>query len=324
MPISTTSTPPGVPLPGLHVQADLGAVEGRRCHGPHRLGLDLARRRVDARRHVARDHRRVLPVDRRDGRRHRLPRRPLEARAEQRVDDRGGAMQPLRVERLGPVDHLDLAAVLRQEPRRHAAVAAVVALAGDDADRPRPRDLRRHAGKPQRGTLHQVVLGHALLLDRPGVRRAHLRGLEERVDPGGELAHEGATGGRIATAPATSLVCVSEIASSPPSVGRAGRDGAAQPQLRRRARGHDLHVAKAPARQPERLRHSLLGAEARREVHPGPRPPRRVFALGVREQALGEPRPPLERALEAPTSRRSMPTPPMRANPKGSDPLRVG
>ena len=84
MPISTTSTSPGVLLAGVHVEPDLRAVEGRGHGRPHGLALDLAGRRVHARRHVAGHHRRVLPVDRpdrgRDGSRG-APSKPVPSRA---------------------------------------------------------------------------------------------------------------------------------------------------------------------------------------------------------------------------------------------------
>ena len=64
------------------------------------------------------------------------------------------------------------------------------------------------------------------------------------------------------------------------------------------AAGEDLDVLRAHDRQPERLRHGLLGAEARGQVLAGARAGRGVGALAGGEQAVGERRPPLERALE--------------------------
>ena len=90
---------------------------------------------------------------------------------------------PRRSSSGGGGEHVDLVPVLAQQARRHEAVSAVVALAHDDPDRARPRRRRGHAGEARARPLHQVERGHALLLDRPGVDRAHLGGLVERIEP---------------------------------------------------------------------------------------------------------------------------------------------
>jgi hypothetical protein len=83
------------------VQADLRGVEGCGDGGGDGVARDLAGRGVDARRHVAGHHRRVLRVDRSDRARRRLARRTGEARSEQGIDDDACVGQPRRIERLG-------------------------------------------------------------------------------------------------------------------------------------------------------------------------------------------------------------------------------
>jgi hypothetical protein len=78
---------------------------------------------------------------------------------------------------------------------------------------------------------------------------------------------------------------------------RAVGGGAREPHRRAAAAGNDLDLAWAQ-RDAERLAYRLLGAKTRREVASGTCARRRVGALGVREEALGEPRPARERALE--------------------------
>jgi hypothetical protein len=197
-------------------------VEGGGAGGAHRLALDLAGRRVHPRRQIARDDRRVLCVDRRDGRGERLAGGPLEARAEQGIDDHTGALEPLWGEGLGrlarkPLEvrrrvaaqlarrrhrqHLRLAALLPQQPGSHEAVASVVALADHYPHGAGPRRLGRHARQPGARPLHEVERRHALFVDRPGVHRAHLGRLEYGVEPVGQHAHGGHRS--TATAPAT-------------------------------------------------------------------------------------------------------------------------
>ena len=101
----------------------------------------------------------VLGVDRRDRGGERLARRAAEAGSEQGVDDGARAGEALGGEGLGSRpgqalevgervaaqlaevarrQHVDLVAVLAQQARHDQPVAAVVALADDDPDRPRP------------------------------------------------------------------------------------------------------------------------------------------------------------------------------------------
>ena len=135
---------------------------------------------------------------------------------------------------------------------------------------PSPRHGRRDA-REARAPARSIRSSerHALLLDRPGVDGAHLGGLVERVEPVRKRAHR-----RIATAPAVVVGVRERDATLAAELRRPRGHRAAQPHLGRRAGGHHLHVAEAPARQPERLGHRLLGAEARRQVHRRPRPGR--------------------------------------------------
>ena len=99
-----------------------------------------------------------------------------------------------------------------------------------------------------------------------------------------------------ATAPAISRECVSEIAISaaagqPPRRGRAAGPWA--------ARRLTTSISRGGTPLPQRLDHGLLGGEARREVAARARPLARVGELALGEQPLGQPRPPLERALDA-------------------------
>ena len=162
----------GVLLAGVDVEAELGAVEGGGGGGANGLRLDLAGARVDARGDVAGDHGGVLGVDRGDRGGERLARRALEAGAEQGVDDRAGACRavaaskgsggrpgrrwrlarasPFSSSEVGRREHVDLVAVLAQQPRHHEAIAPVVALADDDPDRARAAPRRRSPARAPR------------------------------------------------------------------------------------------------------------------------------------------------------------------------------
>ncbi len=85
---ATTRSSPRVPLARRDPVPDLGRVEADRQVGLDRDALDLAARGIDPGGDVAGDHRRAAAVDRLDRRGGRLPRRALEAGAEDRVDDR--------------------------------------------------------------------------------------------------------------------------------------------------------------------------------------------------------------------------------------------
>ena len=69
--------------------------------------------------------------------------------------------------------HRHLAGGLAQQARGHQPVAAVVALAANHGHRPVGSDALHGARHACAGALHQLEPGHALLLDRPAVARAH-------------------------------------------------------------------------------------------------------------------------------------------------------
>ena len=88
--------PAGMLLSRVHPQPDLRAMERDGHVGTHACSLHLAGGRVHTRGHVDRNDLRVRVVDRRDGGVDRRPRRSLEARAEQCVDDRAGPLERRR------------------------------------------------------------------------------------------------------------------------------------------------------------------------------------------------------------------------------------
>ena len=141
-PISTTSTSPAWWAPGATCRPIFGPWKVARHRGPDRLPRHLAGGGVDARGHVAGHHGRVLGVDRGDGARDRVARLAGEPGAQQRVAPTD-ARSPVRAPSARPsrprLQHVDLAALLAQEPGRHQAVAAVVALPDHDPHRPRRR-----------------------------------------------------------------------------------------------------------------------------------------------------------------------------------------
>ena len=200
---------------------------------------------------------------------------------------------------LGPgSQHVDLAALLAQQPRHHQAVAAVVALADHDPDRPgRPAATRATArASPCPARSIRSSAGHALLLDRPRVHGAHLVRLVER----GRASRGGVTAGSPrATAPAVDAgVGERDRHRDPP--GRRGRGRrAAQQRLRARRRwpppprrGSSSRAAPAPSPPPPWRRSAPPGAG---RAAPGGR----VLALGVGEQALGEAGAALQGPLQA-------------------------
>ena len=173
-------------------------------HAHHRAG-----RAIDAAGQIDRDHRAAGGVHRLDHR----PRRPghfaVEASTEQRIDDKTAAGELLgrgRIDRTLPAlggnrriaaqfafvaDEADAhlkVSVLGQMPRRHEAVAAIVAGPGDDDD------ARRRLGNPvgklgdrDPRALHQLDAWHAAGDGQPvGLR--HLVGGQKLVhaaDPNG-------------------------------------------------------------------------------------------------------------------------------------------
>ena len=167
----------------------------------------------------------------------------------------------LELAQVGHGQHVDLAALLAQQPRHHQPVAAVVALADHDPDRPGPGGGRRDARQPLPRALHQVQRRHALGVDGPGVHVAHLLRLEQRVEPVRQRGHSAR-----ATAPAVVSVWVSDRRTVTPSSSARAPAAAAQAHVRRAAGGHHLDVGEVPALQRQRLGHRLLGAEAGGQV----------------------------------------------------------
>ena len=201
----------GTPLTRCHPVAELGGVEGDREVGAHRDSLDLPGGGVDAGGDVGGHHRRVTAVDRLDREIGGRPRRPLEAGAEDRVDDDPGALEGGRepagldlagggvdaVEVGGGIgrelvsrpqqERLDLMAGARQVAGGDEAVATVVALAADDARGTRSRDRLRRFGDRSAGRLHQLERWNPTFVDRPSVDGAHPRRVEEGLEPGLDL-----------------------------------------------------------------------------------------------------------------------------------------
>src|SRR5205807_2127031 len=79
--------------------------------------------------------------------------------------------------------HPHLATQLAQQPRAHQSVAAVVALAADDGDRARWRQLlyMRREARPR--ALHQLDPRDPALADRPLVEGPLLSGVGQWLEP---------------------------------------------------------------------------------------------------------------------------------------------
>ena len=73
---------------------------------------------------------------------------------------------------------------LAEDSRGHQAITSVVPFAADDQD-PLSRldEALRLAGECDPRRLHQFDRGHTLLLDRPAIVLAHLRGVQTRIQP---------------------------------------------------------------------------------------------------------------------------------------------
>ena len=166
--MSATSTGPQCSRPGSsrwpgfrRKNVTVSLALDRRAH--HRAAVA-----VDAARQIDRDDRDAGRVDRLDHRARRSLDRPVEARAEQRIDDQARARQapPASAASTGPCQRArglgrialepvaiaeqqqpNRIAALGQETRADKAVAAIVAGPGDDATIGAPRGL---AGPPRR------------------------------------------------------------------------------------------------------------------------------------------------------------------------------
>ena len=243
--------------------------------------------------HVAGDDRRVRLVDRRDRAGHRLARRALEAGAEHGVDHaarappappasngRGGspgsrsrlaAASPRSSRGVAERQHVDLAALLAQQPRHHQPVAAVVALADHHPNRPWPRGRRGH---PRQARCPRAPSGRARARppSRSRTRRPPASPRPRTAGRASRAALMRRSGRRSPPRRRSSPVWVSETLTSAPS-SRARRSAAPARRSSGAAAGrHDLDLAECPALEAERLGHGLLGAEARRQVLARARP----------------------------------------------------
>ena len=296
-------------------------MEGDRDVGVGGDSLDLARGAVDARRDVGGHNRRAAAVHGLDRLLCRRAGRAVEAGPEDRVDDaaraleRGGCLsrldlaaglrQPCVV--LGRVvrelirrpeeKRLDLEAGLGQEPCGDKPVAAVVALAADDPDRPRLGHVTHRLGERRARGLHQLKRRNAALIDRLGVGGTHALGVVKRIQPVGKAHRPQRRGDRPSAwcqapclAPGVlagawagdddrrgqvARVRERDVQVHPALVG--GPLGRAR-EAKRRSRviaALDLDLVQAQAAEAERLQRRLLGGEARGEVPGGMR---RAFA----------------------------------------------
>ncbi len=99
-----------------------------------------------------------------------LPRASLEALEVRRciLGELGGRPQQQRLDPMAP---------LSEQACGDEAIAAVVALAADDANRALAGGLGGDARQRRPGGLHELERGNALLRDRPGVDRPHPGGV---------------------------------------------------------------------------------------------------------------------------------------------------
>ena len=162
----------------------------------------------------------------------------------------------------------DLAAGVAQQPRGDEAVAAVVALAADDRDRPRRRDARAHdaARGPAPARSISSSDGIAALARSPSGRRARMRGRVEQRRPASRAAltlsddrHRRRVAPRCGSARSRTSARRARWARA--------ADGAVQQHARRAvAVADDLDLGKLQRLQRQRLRDRLLRAEARGQV----------------------------------------------------------
>ena len=217
---------------------------------------------------------------------------PVEAGAEQRVDDHVRLLEPAGVERrpaAGPGGALSCACAsspihsggqtaststsrpaCAQQPRGDEPVAAVVALAADDRDPPGRRALADRAREPLARALHQLgargcpwsSIAHASVAR---ISSASGSGSSQRggvtAPPRRQRPPWRACGSCEIVHRAAELGC-----AAPPRAPESRTSGAPSP-----SRTH-LDVVRVPDLERERLHDRLLGAEAGREVHDRPRP----------------------------------------------------
>ena len=169
--------------PGQQQMRRLAAEEGHGRRGAHGGAHHEARGAVDAARQIDREHRRAIGIDRLDHLDGLALHRPVEARAEQRVDDQRRLAERLRVERqhrIFPAARsqrriaLQAVAFAQQRDRylapargkfggRDKTVAAIVAAAGDHHD-------RTLVGKIHRGFRHGLARAQHQREARPAGR----------------------------------------------------------------------------------------------------------------------------------------------------------
>ena len=187
---------PAMQPPRQQQMAGLSAEERHGFGGADRRAHHRAAGAVDAAGQIDGDHRRARGVDRLDHGTGRAFDRPVEARAEQRIDDQARASErigPRRLDRalpaccrlrrvaLEPValakqQQADRIAAFGKDAGADEAVAAVVAGAGHDADRGRTTagQPRHRVGNGTPGVLHQTHARHPAG-DRQAVRLGHFR-----------------------------------------------------------------------------------------------------------------------------------------------------
>ena len=173
-PMSGDDDPPGVEPTRRHDETDLRGVEGHREIGVHRRARDLARRRVDARRHVDRDdrcRRRVDPLDGSTPPRGAAHRGSRFRRARRRRRRSRRVLRPSRPRRVRP-----RAGHARRRARRHRSSRRRrhTRTASPPGTRASPRARRR---APARSISSGIVSGIARV---PLLGRSHLDGGVQR------------------------------------------------------------------------------------------------------------------------------------------------
>ena len=290
---------------------------------------DLAGRGVDPRGDVGGDHRHPAAVDGLDRGRRGVARRALETGAEDRVDDRPGAVErgrgvvtaelaKGRVEALqigrgiaGQLagrpqqQHLDLVARSRRagEPRpaRRRRCCPCRRRSGSGPVRPPPAAASASAspaasisssdGTPRSEIAHASVAR----IDSASCSGSSQVSTQRRLPP----LPARQTRSALTTAAAISREWVSETESSSPSV---AADSAAEPCRRRRGASSpppstSTSCSRRPP-MPSAFSAASLAAKRAARWRPGRAAPARVRELGGAEDPLGERRPALERALE--------------------------
>jgi len=203
MPIGTTRNSPVCHLPGATRWPTL-AVEADGDVGANGLPLDLAGGGVDPGGDVAGDHRSTAPVDRPDRRGGGLPRSPVKAGAEDRIDDHARAGKPsthVALDQLPPralvigssippqllprpeQQDIDLEPHPPQVACRNEPVSAVVPLPTNHPHRPVRSQPRHNLGHSPPGSLHQLQRRNPKLLDRPPINSPHPLSVIKRPQP---------------------------------------------------------------------------------------------------------------------------------------------